>query len=248
MGNDTSRATGTDFDATQRSRDRDNSAEQLPVISYLKQKEVSQELNAAIKESIYFNNYKRAFRGYLRRKPETNQMGALFRIHKNSLRDADQLGLPKDTLGEVVDRVVIKMAPGLNDDIVEELVKFGKLKSTDEAARKQRMAEDSLTRIFGYLADEMIETTGKKLYEKYSRGADFEVSDAEMDQEKLAKLQKQKSERLKQAADERQRQAEQFLKDAENEEENQRKRQEAIAQRQAEQKAIAAAAGDQAML
>jgi hypothetical protein len=238
MGNDTSRATGTDFSANQRTRDRDNAAEDLPSIPYLKQKKVTEELALALRESIYYNNYKRAFRGYLRKKPEVNQMGTLYRIHNNALRDADLLGLPRDRYQEVVDRVVIKMAPDLNEDIIDFLMERKKLTEKDPPERKQRMAEDNLTQIFLYMGDDIVEQTGKKIYDKYSRGADYEVSDTEVDREKLAKMQAAKEERLKKAAEERQRQAEHFAREAAEEEAAQQRRQELVAQRQAEQKAI----------
>jgi hypothetical protein len=238
MGNDTSRAVGTDFELNRRNRDRDNSADSLPTIPFMKQKRVNEEMTATIKASIFFQNYKRAFRGYLRRNPERNQLGSQMRLHFNSLRDADLLGLDKDRYKELIDAVVIKMAPDLSGDIIDYLVEKGKLKPNADDLEKTRAAEDSLTTIFGYLGDEIIEKTGKKLYETYSRGADFEASDQEVDPEKMAKLQAAKAERLRKAAEERQKAADQFMKDAAEEEEAQQRRLEAIAQREAEQKAI----------
>ena len=238
MGNDTSRAVGTDFEANRRNRDRDNSSDSLPTIPFLKQKQVTEELTSTIKGSIFFANYKRAYRGYLRRGPERNQMGSQLRIHFNSLRDADLLGLERDRYREMIDTVVIKMAPDLTGDILDFLVEKGKVKQTDPEEKKQRAAEDSLTTIMQYMGDEIIEKTGKKLYETYSRGADFEASDDGVDPEKMKRLQEQKAERLRKAAEERQRAADQFMKEAAEEEEAQQKRLEAIRQREAEQKAI----------
>ena len=247
MGNDTSKATGTDFNSNQRTRSRDNAAEDLPSIPFLKQKVINEELAVTLKTSVYFHNYKRAVRGYLRKKPETNQMGALFRIHNRALDDANKLGLPRDSYDNLIDRVVIKMSADLNEDVIEFLIERKKLSASDKPEKKQRASEEVLGIIFGHMGDEFIEQTGRKMYDKYSRGADFEASDAEVDKEKLAKLQAQKEERLKKAAEERQRQADQWKEEAAAEEEAQRLRQEAVAIRQAEQKAISAAR-DQAMI
>ena len=247
MGNDTSRAVGTDFEANRNNRDRDNSADNLPTIPYMKQKQVNEEMTKAIKTSIFFANYKRAFRGYLRRGPERSQMGTQLRLHFNSLRDADQLGLEKDRYKELMDTVVIKMGPELTPEIIDFLVEKGKLKPTDGDEVKQRKAEDSLATIFGYMGDEMIEKTGKKLYDTYSRGADFEASDTEVDAEKMKRMEAQKAERLRKAAEERQKAADAFMKEAAEEEEAQQRRQQAIAEREAEQKAIQQA-NEQSML
>jgi hypothetical protein len=238
MGNDTSKATGTDFQSNQATRDVDNAAEDLPTIPYLKQKKVNEELILILRESNFLANYKRAFRGYLRKKPETNQTGTLYRIHTNSLRDGELLGLAKDTYAEVIDKCVIKMSPDLSGEVIEFLLERKKLKPSDDDGKKLALADKNLAIIFRTMTDGFIEGIGKKLYEKYSRGADFEGSDAEVDREKLAKLQAQKEERLKKAAEERQRQAEQWMQEAAAEEEAQAKRMALVAAREAEQKKI----------
>ena len=241
MGGDTSKAVGTDFDANQQRRDIDNASDDLPTIPYAKQKSVTAEITKNVKGSIFLCNYKRAFRGYLRRKPERNQQGTLFRVQAQSMKDADFLGLPKDTFKELVDTCVMKLAPDLNADIAEFLLEKGKLKPSDTADRKTRLAEDNLTMIFTIMAREIIDGTGKKIYEKYSRGADFEASDVELSDEEKKKMADEKAARLKKAADDRKRQAEQWQKEAAEEEAAQERRRMEVEGRQAEARKIAEA-------
>lgn len=238
MGSDSSKATGTDFDANQKNRERDNAAEDLPSIPYVKQKEITAEITKTLKASIYFANYKRAFRGYLRKRPERNQMGAMFRIMQNSRRDGSMLGLPKDSYDEVVDRCVINLAPQINDDVIDFLTERRKVRPDDSPEKKQREAERNITIIFRHLTDEILDTTAKKLYEKYSRGADFEASDTEIDDEQKRKLAAAKQERLKKEAEQRQKQAEEWAREAAAEEAQQEARMAAVQQRQAEQRQI----------
>ena len=242
MGGDTSKAVGTDFEANQQRRQYDNASDDLPPIPFAKQKVVNGEVSKAVKESIFMCNFKRAFRGYLRKKPERNQLGVQFRVHQHSMRDADFLGLPKDSFKELIDQCVMKLAPDLNGEIIEFLVEKGKLKPSDPPEKKTRLAEDNLTTIFHIMANEIMTATGKKIYEKYSRGADFEASDVELSEEEKKKMADEKAARLKKAAEDRKRQAEQWQKEAAEEEAAQERRRAEVEQRQAEARRIAEAA------
>jgi hypothetical protein len=238
MGNDTSKATGTDFGRNQKTRMADTSAEDLPSIPYLKQKKVTAEISVQLKGSVFMANFKRAYRGYLRKSPERNQMGTMFRIHQNSLADGDALGMPKDSYEAVIDRCVVELAAELTEDVLEFLTEKKKVKHTDTPEQQQRKAEESIFQIFKHMTDQMVQAVGKKLYEKYSRGADFQVSDVEADPEKKAKMDAAKAEKLKKAAADRHAEAARWLEQAKEEEANQTAREEDIARRQEAQKAI----------
>lgn len=238
MGNDTSRAIGTDFQQNVKTRDMDVAAEDLPSIPFSKAKAIQEELETVLKSSIFFHNYKRAFRGYLRLRPERNQTGALFRIQTNCFRDADLLGLPKDIYYEVVDVLIIRFAPQLYDDFIAFLIDRKKLSPSDDDAVKRREAERCLGIVLKHLCDTFVQQQAKKLYEKYSRGEDFEMSDVEIDPETKAKQQALRQEKLRKAAEERQRQALEFQKQAAEEEALQTAREAEIARRVEQQKAI----------
>ena len=236
MGNDTSRATGTDFDQNQKNRAQDAAADDLPSIPYLKQKRLNDLINATIKQSIWFANFKRAYRGYLRMTPERNQVGTMMRIQTSSVKDADQLGLPKDSFEELLATLLTQVLPELNDDTRDFLRERNKISAGDSEEKIVAQVATSLLSLLRQIVTVFVEVQGKKIYDKYSRGADAEISDIEIDPETKARLQREKEERLRQAAEERARQAEEWKRQAAEEDALQQERERIIRERQAEMK------------
>lgn len=238
MGNDTSRPTGTDFESNEKTREQDTAAEDLPTIPIGKQKAINADLEEQLKKCIFYQNFKRAFRGYLRKKPERNQTGTLFRLQTHSFRDGDLLGLPKDSYYGFIDNMVIKFIPELEEDFLEFLIGRKKLFPQDPPLKKKQECERYLGIVMKHMTDIWIQGQAKKMYEKYSRGDDFEISDVEIDPETRAKMEAARQEKLRKAAEERQKQAAEWKKQAEEEERLQELRQAEVAKRVAEAKAI----------
>jgi len=97
--------------------------------------------------------------------------------------------------------------------------------------------------MFGEAADLKAKNVSKRLYEKYNRGQDFEISDVELTAEEKARMDAEKADKLRKMAEERQRQTEQWKKEAAEAEAQEERRQAAVAQRVAEQKKLAETAG-----
>lgn len=236
MGNDTSRAIGTDFGQNQKNKDLDNAADDLPAIPYMKQKAILAEINKTCRASIYMANFKRAIRGYLRKRPEKAQTGTLYRIHNASMCDADHLGLPKDHYEEYLAGLVGGIGADLRGDVLEFLLERGKLKSSDPEEIKARKIDHNIMIMFRQVTDSILQGVSKEIYEKYSGGRDFEASDVEVDPEKAKKLAEEKAERIRKAAEERKKQAEEFQRQAAEEEKAQAERERVVQERLEEQK------------
>lgn len=238
MGNDSSSPTGTDFKTTQASRKYDNAADDLPALPYLKQKAIVEDVTATLKSSIYMANFKRAFRGFLRKRPERAQMGVFMRIKAQSTRDADLLGLPKDTLDSLLDLLVIRHAPKITSEIIEELKERNKIKSSDPPVKQVEKAESVIGTIFSQVVSGIVEATAKKIYDKYSRGDDPEESDVEVDAGAKAKAEKERLERAKAESAKRQKEAEEWARQAEEEARKQEEKERDQKMRQEELKAV----------
>ena len=104
MGGDSSKHTGGDFNQAQKDRAVNQQTEDLPLIPFDKKQSITDELTRLLKNSIWLANFKRAYRGYLRRKPERTQQGTMLKIHHSSLADADALGYGRrKSMVEVID-------------------------------------------------------------------------------------------------------------------------------------------------
>jgi Ni,Fe-hydrogenase maturation factor len=238
MGNDTSKATGTDWDINQANRDLDNQADDIPSIPFGKQKEIMAKLVETVKKSIWLANFKRAFRGYLRKGAERNQEGTFQKILQLSKTDADYLGLPKDSFNELLNGLIRDLGPIFLDDTVDFLVERQKLVRTDPEDTKNKIIFKYQKILFTQVTQFEVIKIGREIYKKYSRGADADVSDAEIDPEMKAKMQAEKEAKAKAAAEERRRQAEQWAREAAEEQAMQEERERALKKRQEEQEAI----------
>ena len=238
MGGDNSKATGTDFDGVDAARQMAAQADDIPTIPFLKNKEVMGKLDVMLKQSIWLANFKRAFRGYLRKKPERSQEGTFQRCMQFARGDADQLGLKKDRFGELLDKFVDELGAIFIDDSIDYLKERGKIKPGDPQSEIVSTAKKYQKILFSQVTNVEVTKAARKIYDKYSRGADPEQSDVEIDPETKAKLQAEKEARLKEAAEERKRQAEKWQRDAEEEARLQEEREREIKERQEQQAAI----------
>jgi hypothetical protein len=238
-------ATGADFNQTRKQRDVDNKVDaDLPPLPFRVAVNIRQEYEDEIKNSIWVQNFKRAIRGMLRSKPPRAQGAVLHGLHEQSAVDADKLGLgPKDSFQAIIDKIASKYASEIIGDIQEGIIERGLVKASDTAQRKNAETQRVMRLVFGEAADEKAKNVTKRLYEKYNRGQDFETSDVELSDEEKAKMDAEKQEKLKKMAEERQRQSEQWKKEAAEAEEAEERRRAAVAQRVQEQKQFAEKAG-----
>jgi hypothetical protein len=223
MGNDTSKAQGTDFNKNQQLKKKkrratdDGDEADIPIIPYIKHKKIAEATQRLVNESIWLANFKRAFRGYLRRKPERSQTGTQLRIQEQSMACADELGLEKDTNAALVDQLVDEVGLLWYEDALEFLKERGIVLDNDDINTERKKVNDSMATVFKQMVHDYVVTIGKKIYEKYSRGADPEISDVELDEEKRRKIAEQRAEAIRKAAEEREREAQEWKKEAEME-------------------------------
>lgn len=220
MGNDTSKAIGTDFKENRRQKRRatdDGTDDDIPIIPYVKHKKITEDVQRVMSSSIWMCNFKRAFRGYLRRKPERSQIGTQMRIQEQALQCADELGLPKDSFEALIDTMVDEVGLVWYEDALDFLKEKGKIRDGCDISKERNCVNDAIATVFRQMAYDYAVTIGKKIYEKYSRGADFEASDIEMDEEKRKKIAQERAEAIRRAAEERERQALEWKKEAEME-------------------------------
>jgi hypothetical protein len=245
MGNDTSKsnAQGTDFKKNQavkkKRRATDDGDESIPIIPHIKHKKISEETQRIVNESIWLANFKRAFRGYLRKKPERSQTGTHLRIQEMSLGCADELGLAKDSRAALIDQLVDEVGLLWYEDALEFLQERGVVGEKDDVNKERAKVNESMGEVFSQMVHDYVLSIGKKLYEKYSRGADPEISDVELDEEKRKKLAEQRAEAIRRAAEQREREAEEWKKEAEMEAQIHEARQRDVAKLRDEQKKIA---------
>lgn len=216
--------------------------EDLPPIPFAKLKIISPQLEKIVKTSIWVANFKRAFRGYLRAKPEKAQNVICMKIHAESKRDADLLGLVKDTYNSLLQTLVDTLGPLWIDDAVDFLRSNNKIPASAPNADAYRIANTQIRHVFRDSCDAMVRGIGEKIYHRYSRGLDAELSDIELDPEEKARLEAEKEARLKQAAMERQKQAESFQAEADATTNANRVREEEVQRMKDEQKKISGAA------
>ena len=236
MGGDSSKHTGGDFNQAQKDRAVNQQTEDLPLIPFDKKQSITDELTRLLKNSIWLANFKRAYRGYLRRKPERTQQGTMLKIHHSSLADADALGYGhKDTYATLLKNMTARLGSLWSDDAKEFLTDRGKLNKNMSEDEVQQVTDRAIMAVFKHMADTMVQNAGKKLYEKYSRGADFEASDVEVDADTKRKLLEEREEKLRLAAAERERQAAEWQAAAEIERKQQEAREAEVERRRQEQ-------------
>jgi hypothetical protein len=207
MGAKQTKHHGTDFKENQRKRRQDGSCDDIPVIPFIKQKKINEGLCVIIRDSIWFANYKRAFRGYLRANPQRAQEGVFLRIHRTSLADADLLGLAKDSHEALIDHLVGEIGGLWSADCRDSLKERGKIHAKMNEVEIDRKINGAIADVFLQMAETFVMGIGKKIYEKYNRGADFEMSDTDMDPETKRRLDEQRQERIRKEAEEREREA-----------------------------------------
>jgi hypothetical protein len=239
MGSDSSKHTGGDFDKAKRDREANEFADNLPLIPFDRKQTITDEITKVLKGSIWLANFKRAFRGYLRRNPERTQQGTMLRIHHSSLENADELGLEgKDSYATLI-KIMTFRAGGLwfadAKEFLQDKGKITKQMTDDEA---QTVTNKAISIVFRQMADSLVQAAGKKLYDKYSRGADFEVSDTELDGEARRRQQEEKEAKLKAQTAERMREAQEWQAAAEAEQRAQEAREAEVKRRTEEQAAI----------
>lgn len=245
MGNNGGKpkAQGTDFkqnqEAKKKRRATDDGNESIPIIPHIKHKKITEETQRLINGSIWLANFKRAFRGYLRKKPERSQIGTQLRIQEQSLGCADELGLAKDSRVALIDQLVDEVGLLWYEDALEFLQDRGVVAAGEEINKERAAVNESMAEVFAQMLHDHVLSVGKKLYDKYSRGADAEVSDVELDDEKRKKLAEQRAEAIRKAAEQREREAEAWKKEAEMEAQIHEARQRDVARLTGEQKKIA---------
>lgn len=240
-------AKGTDFKTIERERRRkhgtDDGADDdtdIPPIPYMKQKKIADELERSVRHSLWMCNYKRAFRGYLRRNPERAQIGTELRLHDNSMVCADELGLyPEHSFGRLIETLVDEVGVIWYDDALEFMREKRLVDPERDGLQKEReRVNDAIAEVFRQMANDYITVTGKKLYEKYSKGADFEISDTDAEDERRKREAQQKQEAIRREAEERERQAQQWKREAELEMIVHEKRQQDVEKHRVETKKI----------
>mmetsp|Transcript_52286 Transcript_52286/g.60027 ORF Transcript_52286/g.60027 Transcript_52286/m.60027 type:complete len:254 (-) Transcript_52286:9-770(-) len=218
------RATGTDFKAIERERRRkhgtDDGADDdtdIPPIPYMKQKKIADDLERCVRHSIWMTNYKRAFRGYLRRNPERAQIGTELRLHDNSMLCADELGLyPENSFSRLVDTLVDEVGLIWYDDALEFMREKGLVDpERDGVDRERDRVNDAIAEVFRQMANDYVTVTGKKLYAKYSKGVDFELSDTDAEDERKKRENQEKQDAIRREAEQRERQALAWKREAE---------------------------------
>lgn len=230
-------AAGADFNQTRRQRAEDNAADELPPLPWASAQGIRDDFETEIKNSIWAANFKRAIRGMLRLQPAKANKAVAYGLHEQGGLDADKLGIgPQDTFQAIIDKVGAKHANDVVEHVQDYLIEKGKLKASDAPQKKNNEVQRVMRLMFGEAADEKAKVISKKVYEKYSRGSNFEESDVELSAEEKARMDAEREVKLRKAAEERQKATEQFKREAAEANEAEEKRKAMIAARIAEQK------------
>lgn len=237
MGNSSAKPTGTTFKPR---KNDDGTTDDIPVLPYVKQKMIAEQMAVLINDSIWISNFKRAYRGYLRRKPERGQEGTFLRIREQSTKAADQLGASDaDSLAKLHEKILTTLGPIWYDDAKDYLLERNMLKLDASEEEEKKKVSQSMTEVMVPMAETHILTIAKKIYEKYTRGADFELSDVELDDKRKAKLDNERAEKIRKQAEERERQAREWAESAAMENQLHEQRLEMMQQLREQQKKIA---------
>jgi hypothetical protein len=232
-------AAGSSFNKTRSERAENNKADEVPPLPWSSAAAIRDDFDTVLSGSIWVANFKRAIRGMLRLNPAKANKAVLFGVHEQGCLDADKLGLSeKDSFQAIIDQVGAKHAGAIIDDVQEGLIEKGVIKSSDSAQKKNTEVQRIMRLMFGEAADEKAKNISKKIYEKYSRGSNFEESDVELTAEQKARMDAEREEKLKKAAEERQRATEQFKKEAAEANAEEERRQAALKARVEGQKAF----------
>lgn len=230
-------AAGASFRDAQKAREQNNVVEEIPALPWSSAQAIQNDCEALLKGSIWAQNFKRAIRGMLRLSPAKANKAIAHGLHMQGAVDADKLGLgAKDTFQTLVDQIGQKHAGAVIEDVQEGLIEKGVIKTGDSAQKKNSEVQRVMRLMFGETLDTKAKDISRKIYEKYSRGSNFEESDVEMTPEQKARMDAEREVKLKKAAEERARATEQFKKDAAEAEAEEERRKAAIAARITDQK------------
>lgn len=205
MGGSNSKFEGVSWRDTEAGRKGiKNDPKELPTIPYLKLKDIKEEMEHMVRTSIWVANYKRAFRGYIRKdKPEKGQDAEQYRLHVKSKRDADRLGTKNDTYAELIEATVRRFGPIWLEDAMDDLKEKKKIKPGTSAEDEIFITECAIADVHGKMIDPILAVIAKRLYHKYSSGLNPDESDVELDFKTKQKIEKEKQMRLKKASEER---------------------------------------------
>lgn len=217
MGNNNSKFDGVSWRDTEAARKgvAKTDASALPTIPYLKLKDIKEEMDHMVRTSVWVANYKRAFRGYIRKTaPERGQDAEQYRLHVKSKRDSDRLGTKADTYAELIEKTVRRFGPRWIEEAMDDLKEKKKIKPNASAEDATFATECAIADVHSKMIDGTVASIAKRLYHKYSTGNNPEDSDVELDWNAKQRMEKEKQQRLKKAAEERAREASKWQEDA----------------------------------
>ena len=202
----------------------------LPTIPFLKYKEINEDMAYFARTSIWMHNYKRAFRGFLRKDPRRNDAGTLYTIHCKSVAAADLLGQPKDSYSALIDATVDRWAPLWVYDAKEHLKEKKLITVIMKETTAQFFAECTVADVHRQMVDQVVNAVGKKMYDRFNAGIDIDVSDDELSPAEREKAIQAKEAARLEAAAKRREEASKWQSEASKVAQEDAKRQQAVLQ------------------
>eukprot|EP01059_Diplonema_ambulator_P028474 TRINITY_DN47273_c0_g1_i1.p1 TRINITY_DN47273_c0_g1~~TRINITY_DN47273_c0_g1_i1.p1 ORF type:complete len:232 (+),score=122.48 TRINITY_DN47273_c0_g1_i1:50-745(+) len=205
---------GTDFKKTGKQRQKYQNIE-LPDIPFNKLKEIQAEVDMTVKSSKYMVEYKREFRDALKRKEKKGHDPRVNRLFDKSLHPADDAAGKEEDRKAMIKLLVENITPVVKDDIIDGFKEDG-VKGDDKTYAKE--ADRVIFKLIHERVHDIIKDIADKIYAKYLRGEDIDVSDGEDDEETAAKKEAERAERAREAAKQREYEQELWLAEQNGEE------------------------------
>eukprot|EP01061_Rhynchopus_euleeides_P019142 TRINITY_DN3149_c0_g1_i2.p1 TRINITY_DN3149_c0_g1~~TRINITY_DN3149_c0_g1_i2.p1 ORF type:complete len:255 (+),score=135.29 TRINITY_DN3149_c0_g1_i2:61-765(+) len=191
---------GTDFKKNKADREKYGDVD-IPDIPLNKLKEVCAEVDMTVKQSKYLVEYKREVRDALKRKKAKGHEPKLFRLYDKCLHPADDAaGKDEDRKG-LIKLLTENITPVVKDDIIDGFKVDGK------EGNLEKEADKTIHRLIHERVHDLIHETAESIFRKYLKGLNYEESDGEDEQDEAEK-EEARAERAKQAAKQREYEAE----------------------------------------
>lgn len=213
-GNQSSQPVGTDFKQTTKQRQKYQNIE-LPDIPFNKLKEIQAEVDMTVKSSKYLAEYKREFRDALKRKEKKGHDPKINRLFDKSLHPADDAAGKEEDRKALIKLLTDNITPVVKDDIIDGFKEDGR-EGSDKALGKE--ADKVIFKLIHERVHDIIRDSAEAIYKKYLKGEDIDVSDAEDDEETLARKEEERAERAREAAKQREYEQEVWLAEMNGEE------------------------------
>eukprot|EP01064_Diplonema_japonicum_P023206 TRINITY_DN33651_c0_g1_i1.p1 TRINITY_DN33651_c0_g1~~TRINITY_DN33651_c0_g1_i1.p1 ORF type:complete len:237 (+),score=115.75 TRINITY_DN33651_c0_g1_i1:47-757(+) len=213
-GNQSSQPVGTDFNQTKKQRQKYQNIE-LPDIPFNKLKEIQAEVDMTVKSSTYLGEYKREFRGALKRKEKKGHDPKIMRLYDKSLHPADDAAGKDEDRKALIKLLTENITPVVKDDIIDGFKEDGR-EGDDKSFSKE--ADRVIYKLIHERVHDIIKDSADVIYKKYLKNEDIDVSDAEDDEEALAAKEEERAGRKREAAKQREYEQEAWLAEMNGEE------------------------------